>query len=391
MKLKQDENSVVNETLASQTSEEEEKIVKTIKNKNDLKKIIESYKREIKPVRVKDREYVGISQEEILKSSISKSSIFIYDDEDGSPKLVNDSYFTYFQGRRIPKTRLYYITPSLALKLLKNHNKKNRNINWKRVEIYQRCMEKGDWWNTHQGGAFYEDGSLSDCQHRLAAVILSDKSIVMPLTFGIEKDAALYIDEGRTRSIKDAAIISDKKGINPKKATTASWMLCGLSKMNRKSSVVTRSEQLEFYEKYKEAIDFACENDGCSKGSPHSQVLGLNLLRAILARIYINISMYNKYNDGEAINRLIQLKKVLTTGCYTDPVADSGALRIANLRISKGGKIEFSGNQQKKGYFKAEYCFNAFMKKEEVNRIGKIKKELYPLVEDDIMILDEIE
>jgi hypothetical protein len=71
-------------------------------------------------------------------------------------------------------------------------------------------MATDSWVPTHQGIAFNTAGELVDGQHRLHALILSGKTIVMMVTFGLpikiagkEMTTMDAIDRGKTRSVAD--------------------------------------------------------------------------------------------------------------------------------------------------------------------------------------------
>ena len=101
------------------------------------------------------------------------------------------------------KSEVIKITPSLAEHFL-SKNVLNRNISHALVAKYASDMENGDWELTHQGIAFYDDGSVADGQHRLLSIIKSGVTIFMMVTHGLKKETSLGIDVHRPRSISDA-------------------------------------------------------------------------------------------------------------------------------------------------------------------------------------------
>ena len=68
------------------------------------------------------------------------------------------------------RTEYVTITPAMAKDMLLK-NKINRDIKEYRITHWVWLMESQDWYTTHQGIAFYEDGTLADGQHRLLAII----------------------------------------------------------------------------------------------------------------------------------------------------------------------------------------------------------------------------
>jgi hypothetical protein len=97
-------------------------------------------------------------------------------------------------------TRRVLVTPEMASEwLLKNEN--NRPINQHRVSLMRQQIAEGKWKITHQGIAFYADGSLADGQHRLAAIASGDTPVEMMVTWGLSQELIHAIDSGRPRSI----------------------------------------------------------------------------------------------------------------------------------------------------------------------------------------------
>jgi hypothetical protein len=100
------------------------------------------------------------------------------------------------------ETKLVLITPPLAEQWLAL-NKNNRPTSPKRVAFYARQFKEGKARITHQGIAFYEDGTLADGQTRLKAIVVSGVAVRMLVTTGLDKSAIHAIDLGRSRSTRD--------------------------------------------------------------------------------------------------------------------------------------------------------------------------------------------
>lgn len=105
------------------------------------------------------------------------------------------------------RTELVKVTPDMARNMLSS-NPINRRISERAVSDLSKAILNNDWQITHQGIAFYEDGSLADGQHRLTAVIKANVPVHMMITKGLAKDAAMSIDSGRRRSLIDGVKIS---------------------------------------------------------------------------------------------------------------------------------------------------------------------------------------
>lgn len=101
------------------------------------------------------------------------------------------------------------ITPSMARYWLQSVNAKNRNMSRGTVSRYASDMASGRWMQTHQNAiAFYDDGTLADGQHRLAAIVSADVTVPMFVATGLGKESAQAIDQGRSRSMADVMRLS---------------------------------------------------------------------------------------------------------------------------------------------------------------------------------------
>jgi len=79
----------------------------------------------------------------------------------------------------------------------------NRGVSQATVLEYAEAMRRGEW---HQNGnvlKFDTEGRLRDGHHRLNAVILSGRTVVMDVALGIAESALYSIDCGRVRRLAD--------------------------------------------------------------------------------------------------------------------------------------------------------------------------------------------
>ena len=105
------------------------------------------------------------------------------------------------------KVEMLRITPEMATRFLQT-NDKNRNLSDRLVQKYAQDMKNGNWTTTHQGIAFYEDGTLADGQHRLVGITRANIPVTMYVTYGLPKHTAMNIDMSRPRSMIDGIKIS---------------------------------------------------------------------------------------------------------------------------------------------------------------------------------------
>lgn len=111
-------------------------------------------------------------------------------------------------------TEWMLVTPELAQAWLNLHNKKNRNVRERVVEVYARDMIQGRWKETGDSIRFDWNGVLLDGQHRLHAVILSGHSTRFLVLRGLEPEVQDAIDIGVPRTVADALMLRGHRGSN---------------------------------------------------------------------------------------------------------------------------------------------------------------------------------
>jgi hypothetical protein len=134
------------------------------------------------------------------------------------------------------KTTVKEITPQWAKKILETRNPRNRRLSEAFVAKLARDISAGAFVTTHQGIAFDTNGDLLDGQHRLAAIVLANKPVVMPMSTGIETTHRLngasintfeVIDGGKPRGVGQMLQMAGYANGNRVAAITKSaLMLC---------------------------------------------------------------------------------------------------------------------------------------------------------------------
>lgn len=107
-------------------------------------------------------------------------------------------------------TYIETISPEKAQEYL-TRNKSNRPVNNGVVDFYAEQMKAGNWRLNGQGISFFENGNLSDGQHRLLAIIKSGVSIRINVTRGVANDCFPTYDQGRNRNARDIFSIAEIK------------------------------------------------------------------------------------------------------------------------------------------------------------------------------------
>lgn len=93
-------------------------------------------------------------------------------------------------------------TPAMAHACLAL-NKVNRPLTTGRVQHLINEIMGGNWLRTHQGVGFSTEGLLIDGQHRCHAIIRTQKTVPLTMTFGLDPACFRVIDTGKQRSAGD--------------------------------------------------------------------------------------------------------------------------------------------------------------------------------------------
>lgn len=91
------------------------------------------------------------------------------------------------------------IVPGVAAAILKN-NPNNRNLSEKKVAEYARDMLSGRWAFNGEPIIIADTGELNDGQHRLQAVIDSNRPQDFFIVFGMARETRATIDQGLART-----------------------------------------------------------------------------------------------------------------------------------------------------------------------------------------------
>lgn len=96
------------------------------------------------------------------------------------------------------------VTPEMASEILAEHNGLNRKINKRHVSALALNMEKGTWKFNGDSIRFDNKGNLIDGQHRLSAIVESNKPMTMLFVSGLDTSIIRTIDqEVKPRNLND--------------------------------------------------------------------------------------------------------------------------------------------------------------------------------------------
>lgn len=115
-------------------------------------------------------------------------------------------------------TKTLLITPEMAKEMLER-NTKNRPIQSRRVTLYARDMSAGKWLQSGETIKFSVGGKLLDGQHRLHAIVKSNKPISTICVYDLEDEVFEVVDTGKNRGAWDMLAIMGYKNLHSLAAT----------------------------------------------------------------------------------------------------------------------------------------------------------------------------
>ena len=204
-------------------------------------------------------------------------------------------------------TKTISVTPLMASTWLLS-NSQNRTISQHTVTLYSRAMQNNEWRETHQGIAFYEDGTLADGQHRLHAIMQSGCTVPMLVTNGLARDTAYGIDANRPRSTSDIVRIGGE----------ADWLDTRMMQALRLAypiSKISASEAIALATPIQDSLMFA------NKLFPNN-VKGIN------ATLRGAVVLAHHYGADES--RLAEFAKVIYSGVVSGQ-QDTAAIKVRDI------------------------------------------------------------
>lgn len=251
------------------------------------------------------------------------------------------------------------ITPRFAEEFLKK-NTSNRKIKIDKLNQFVREMTEGRWKKTHQGIAFYEDGTLADGQHRLKAIVLSNTPQTMLVTTNLPRNAISAIDLGTNRMAHDIAkILGYPDWVNKSAVAIARALLGELFRRNVTSSF---DEIVAFIDRHSESIRFAVEQTIHKKRA---------VTHAHVAACYVCA-----YEAGEDPKKLARFAEIMKTGEAWGP-SESAALKLREFLLFDGKA--FSGPERVNTALRAQKALHAFCAGQQIIRLTIPSEFKYPV------------
>lgn len=252
------------------------------------------------------------------------------------------------------------ISPAQAQIWLTQTNTRNRPLSQKSAVMYAKDMIAGNWYDTHQGIAFYEDGVLADGQTRLAAIVLAGRDVSMLVTRGLTIRAAVGVDAHRMRSAADhIAIAGIADWIGDKEVSIAKIFI----QLNGDTRRVSVSEITEVCKKHREAIEFATANF-----STHVKLVTSAPTKAAVALAFSHVSPVE----------LQKFCRALVTGVIEN-VNQSAAIRLREKLLSSNGLYAHSSAGRLLQVLLTERAIKAFCEGEKLRKLIAPKAHIYEL------------
>lgn len=242
---------------------------------------------------------------------------------------------------------LEIITPATARKWLDSHNRGNRPLNNRHVSMLASDMGRKQWRLTHEPIAFEVGGRLIDGQHRLAAVVQSKRSQKMYVARNLSEETQLFIDNGRRRSLADAAAFDGELGVTRKTESVLRAAVDPMQSCNK-----TRLDFLGLYRIHRDAVEFAVDAfKGCPGAVQAASVM------AVMVRAY--------YRGDYERSRLVEMGKAMREGVCRS-AGDRAAARLRDHCLFNKQDAKFDRRQTVRY---ASYCVEKFLARD-----GRVRK-----------------
>lgn len=229
-----------------------------------------------------------------------------------------------------------------------------------------RHLQRGTFETTHQGIAFYEDGTLADGQNRLRAIGKTGIGAWLWVMRGLNRPTmktAGCIDTGSTRILSDSMTMFDDRWWNRDRVAIgrAMFILCQLK-------TATDAEVAELLSTHRDAIAFSEE---CTKGKCRHACI-----RGVIARAY-----YGGMHDR--IRLFMQIMNSMIATTESDAAAITLAKWLLQTELTSGGSTA-----RRVVYLKVESGLRAFLDGRPLAKLYEASSELFPVPgESELAIL----
>lgn len=260
-------------------------------------------------------------------------------------------------------TKQMTVTPDLAKQFL-TQNTNNRNVRTSVVKRYSADMLAGKFLLMPHGIVFLKDGTLADGQHRLLAIVASQTTQQMMVTFDAPPEIHLFQDRLAVRSEYDCLKMAGFDWSN--KEVVAVLKIITATKSGQKH--ISTSDILECSEK--EGVLFSI--DLVEKVfSTKKRGLSTAPVRAALVLAIIH--------KKSGCQRVDDFARVLLSGHGQGDV-DSAAITLRNKLIASP-ELGGTGSSAREQVLKlTQSCFSAFLDEKTVKRVPKHDELIWPKI-----------
>jgi hypothetical protein len=266
-----------------------------------------------------------------------------------------------------PEYETIDVTPERANEWLRL-NRHNRQIRKSKVQHYAEIMLKNDWAQEHPDPIIFDtNGVMINGQHRLLAIVQSQKTQRMRVLRNVPPEMAHVIDKGVVRDTADSVQIRLRDDSIPK-AAVSMWrrVIAGMWLAQARDLPYYDHEVADLFKKYKDDIMTAYSLfKDTKKGISRIGV------KAAVTRAWI--ALPDKHE------RIQEFVNVLYTGHYTTLEADVAAMALRDALLTgnnKGQKRDFEI------FAKAENALDYFLKRKSIKKAVPANQEKFPLDED---------
>ncbi len=249
-------------------------------------------------------------------------------------------------------TRQMTITPELAKQFL-TRNTNNRSVRKTVVKRYARDMLEGNFILMPHGIVFLKDGSLADGQHRLLAIINSNTTQEMMVTFDADPSIHLYQDRGDSRTEYDNLRINGNEWSS--KNIVAMLKLCLVPEIGEKTISISTLSNVD--ERTVEIVSFV---ENLFSGN-----------RKYLTNAAVKSALVLALHSDKSVNRkdLAHFSEVLISG-HGNGDCDSPIITLRNrLLNSEFGSRGSEGREEVLRLTQA--CLKCFLDKKPIKRAPK--------------------
>jgi len=254
------------------------------------------------------------------------------------------------------------VTPEVAATWLRL-NRSNRPLRKATIERFVRMMNAGTFRADHPDHIIFdEEGYLLNGQHRLHAIVRSQKQQQMRVLRHVPREIAHEIDIGTRRTVEDSVWIA--RGDNVDRV--------GLKLLTRFASgglgriPYTRQELIAMYDRYGEAL-----SEVAHLFIEHKQGSTRACIRAAVVRAWVARTKEHA--------RLRDFVETLCTGHYKNAEEDSAALVLRDHLLVAGAK---GAMPEGPIYRKVNHAIGKFLAKEKVTKVAEAKGEQFRIPED---------